>query len=67
MNDVKNLRKSLKFMFKYLSKKPDENLIEGYKKAMEDYKESNNEQHLRAAEFIKLELDKRGIKVEDIH
>ena len=47
MNDVKNLRKSLKFMFKYLSKKPDENLIEGYKKAMEDYKESNNEQHLR--------------------
>jgi len=66
-NSVKDLRKALKRMMGDLSKKPDENLIRGYKNAMKDYKETKDEKCLRAAEFIKIELDKRGIEVEDIH
>ena len=62
MNGVKKI---LNKMVKDLSKKPDENLIRGYKKAMKDYKETGNEQCLRAAEFIKIELDKRNIEVEE--
>ena len=62
MNGVKKI---LNKMVKDLSKKPDENLIRGYKNAMKDYKETGDEQCLRAAEFIKIELDKRNIEVEE--
>jgi len=48
-------------MRKHLESRPDEKLINGYKKAMEDYKETNDENCLVAANEIKREIDKRGL------
>ena len=64
MKGFPNIRKELKNMQNMLKGKPDKNLIEGYEKAMEQYKETGEEQHKHAAMFIKSELKKRGIEME---
>jgi len=63
MKDIPNIKKELKLMQKMLKDKPDDNLINGYKKAMKQYDETGDEQHKNAALFIKEELDDRGIEI----
>lgn len=59
-----NVKSELEKLEKHLKKRPDEKLINGYKRAMEDYKESENEQCKWAADIIKKEIDRRGLKIE---
>ena len=61
MFDVEEQMKKLE---KHLKKRPDHKLINGYKNAMKDYKETDNEQCKVAADIIKKEIDKRGLKIE---
>jgi len=65
MKGFPNIKKELKNMQNMLSNKPDENLIEGYKKAMKEYKQTGEIQHKHAAMFIKKELDNRGVEVDE--
>ena len=67
IDKVNEMKRALKQMNADLSEKPDDKLIDGYKKAMKDYKDTGNKQCLVASELIKKELDKRGIKVEDTY
>jgi len=59
-----NPDKEMKKMKKHLMKRPDEKLINGYKNAMKDYEETENEQCKIAADMIKQEIDRRGLKIE---
>lgn len=61
---IPNIKKIMKQMMSDLSEKPDENLINGYKKAMEDYEETGDKKHKIAADIIKKEIDRRGLEVE---
>ena len=61
----KKVKKAVEKMNTHLMSKPDKNLIEGYKKAMNEYNKTEQEQHLLAAKIIKNELDRRGVKIED--
>jgi len=61
----KKVKKAVEKMNTHLMSKPDKNLIEGYKKAMNEYNKTEHEQHLLAAKIIKNELDRRGVKIED--
>ena len=58
-----NPKKEVKKLEKHLSKKEDEKLIKGYKNAMYDYEQTGNEHCKLAADIIKKEIDKRGLKV----
>jgi len=63
MKDLPNIKKELKMMQNMLKDKPDEKLINGYNRAMEEYKKTGDEQHRNAALFIKKELSDRNIEV----
>jgi len=60
-----NVKKAMKDMEEHLKTRPDDKIINGYKNAMKDYKETGNEQCKIAADVIKKEIDRRGLKVED--
>ena len=62
---VKEAKKQVKMMNTSLKQKPDEKLIKGYNEAMKDYKETGNEQCLQAANFIKKEIDRQKLKLEE--
>jgi len=64
MFDILKLKKALSKMNSHLSSKTDQELIEGYKNAMKDYRDTNNEKCLAVAEIIKNELVKRGVDIE---
>ena len=61
-----NVEKALINLSKHLKKKPDEKLISGYKKAMEDYEETKDNNCKFAAELIEKELKRREIN-EDLY
>ena len=65
MKEIRKVRKEVDMMRVFLKDAPDEKLIKGYHDAMRDYKETNNENCKHAAQAIKLELDERGIEVDD--
>ena len=58
-----NVSKQMKKMEKHLKGRPDQKLIDGYKNAMADYDATGNEQCKIAADIIKKEIDRRGLKV----
>lgn len=60
---MKNITNELRKLKKHLQGKSDENLIKGYKNAMKDYDEKGDEQTKLAADIIKEEIDRRGIKL----
>ena len=64
MEKSPDVKGALKRMEKMLKKRPDEKLIAGYKKAMQDYEETGDEQCKHAGNIIKAEIDRRGLKVE---
>ena len=64
MFDILKLKKALSKMNSHLSSKTDQELIEGYKNVMKDYRDTNNEKCLAVAEIIKNELVKRGVDIE---
>lgn len=66
MFDILKIKKALKEMEKFLANSSDGKLIEGYKSAMKEYEETKDEQKLRAAEFIKKELERRNIDTESL-
>lgn len=59
-----NVKKQMKKMEKHLKNRPDEKLIEGYKRAMQDYEDTKNEQCKSSADIIKQEIDRRGLEIE---
>jgi len=65
MKELKKVKKEVNMMSAFLKEAPDEKLIKGYHDAMRDYKETNNENCKHAAQAIKLELDDRGIEIDD--
>lgn len=52
-------------MSKYLKSRPDEKIINGYKNAMKDYENTGDEKRKIAANIIKQELDRRGLKIDE--
>ena len=52
-------------MDKKLGETKEEKLIAGYKKAMKDFEETENQNCYIAAQFIKRELDKRNIEIPE--
>jgi len=64
MKELKDLKKELKNVKNMLRDKPDENLIEGYKRAMKAYENTGEIQHKHAGMMIKKELDRRKIEVK---
>lgn len=52
-------------MNKYLMSRPDEKIISGYRNAMKDYENTGDEKQKIAANIIKQELDRRGIKIDE--
>lgn len=59
-----NVEKETKKLEKHLKGKPDEKLIKGYKEAIKDYENTGDEQCKIAADIIKKEIDKRGLKLK---
>ena len=57
------LKEELKKLEAHLKKRPDEKLINGYNKAMNDYKRTKDRQIKLAADIIKKEIDRRGLKI----
>ena len=57
------LKKTLKKLNNDLRDKPDEKLIDGYKAAMQDYKDTDNKECKAAADIIKKELTRRNIEI----
>jgi hypothetical protein len=53
----------VKAMYNDLQQVPDEKLINAYKNAMKDYKEKKDEKIKTAADVIKVEIDRRGLKI----
>jgi hypothetical protein len=53
----------VKTMYSDLQHISDEKLIVGYKNAMKDYKEKKDEKIKAAADVIKVEIDRRGLKI----
>jgi len=64
MKGFPSVKKELKKMQNDLKNKPDEKLINGYKEAMKDYKETKDEQCKIAADLIKAEIYRRGLMIE---
>ena len=65
---MKSLKKAMKAVQKMnddLIGISDNKLIEGYKKAMDDYKKTGNENIRDAAEIIKKEIDRRNLYCEE--
>lgn len=63
MFDILKVKKELKMMEKHLISKSDEKLIRGYKDAMRDSLTPGNEQSAVVAEIIKVEIDRRCLKL----
>lgn len=59
-----NIQKEMEKLEKYLKDRPDNKLINGYKRAMKDYEETNDERCKLSADIIKKEIDRRGLKIE---
>lgn len=62
MSDM--VTRMLKKLEKDLANKPDANLLNGYKKAMEDYEKTGNIHCKLAGDVIMKEMERRGIKLE---
>ena len=65
MKSLKKAFEEVKLMQKYLTERPDDKLIEGYKKATEDYEKTGDERIKAARDAIKTEIDKRGLKIDN--
>ena len=59
-----NVEKEMKKLEKHLMSRPDDKLIKGYKEAMTDYQTTGNEECKVAADIIKKEIERRGLKIE---
>jgi hypothetical protein len=59
-----NPEKEMKKLEKHLRKRPDEKLIRGYATAMKDYDVTGDEECKIAADIIKKEIDRRGLKIK---
>jgi len=64
--DVPNVEDELNKMQEHLKTRPDDKLINGYKNAMKDYEETGRIECKLAGYCIKAEIDRRGIKVEQL-
>jgi len=64
--DVPNVEDELNKMQEHLKTRPDDKLIDGYKNAMKDYEETGRIECKLAGDCIKAEIDRRGIKVEQL-
>ena len=64
--DVPNVESEIKKMQEHLKERPDEKLINGYKHAMKDYEETGRLECKLAGDCIKAEIDRRGIKIEQL-
>ena len=65
-NKLSEVQEALKKMNNDLSDKSDEKLIAGYKNAMKDYNECGDENIRRAANVIRIELERREIDVDNL-
>lgn len=63
MKTIKGALNAFKLMQNDLKDKPDDKLIEGYKRASKDYEETADEKIKVARDVIKAEIDRRGLKV----
>jgi len=66
MKSLNNAKEKLKQLNKDLQKKPEEKLINGYKAANKDYKETGNYQCKIARDIIGSELKRRGIDLDKL-
>jgi hypothetical protein len=64
MKSLKKAMKAVQEMNSDLKDISDNKLIEGYKKAMEDYKNKGDYRIKAAVDVIKKEIDRRGLKAE---
>jgi len=58
-----NLKKELKNLEKHLRTRPDNSIIEGYRKAKKEYEEIGDIQLKYAMDMIKRELDRRELDI----
>ena len=64
VENVEDVKKRLLELEAHLKTRPDANLLEGYNRAMEDYRKTGKEEIRVAGELIKTEIDRRGLKVK---
>jgi len=61
-----NIKKQWEEMKEYLKERTDFEVIRGYKEAKADFEETNNPMIKEALDIIIEELNRRGIKEDDI-
>jgi len=59
-----NVKSEVEKLKEHLKGRPDLKLINGYKQAMQDYEDTMDERFKCAADIIKEEIDRRGLKIE---
>jgi len=59
-----NVKKELKNLEKHLRTRPDDKIVNGYKRAKEDYEATGDNQKKIAMDMIKSEAERRGLDVE---
>jgi len=61
---IRKAKKEVEKVVNFLQGMPNESLITGYKSAMDTFEKTQKYEHRVAAEIIKKEIERRGLKIE---
>lgn len=64
MKSKEKLSEKIEIMNDYISRIPDEVLIDAFRKAEEEQKKDNSVTNILVSSFLKNEVDRRGIQLE---